>query len=443
MKKLVIIGAGPGGYEVAIEASHEDLEVILIDKADLGGTCLNVGCIPTKTIYKSAEIIKNIKSGEDHGVNGSYELDFARVIEKKNEVVEGLQKGIEFLLNKGNVRFIQGEASFISEKVVKVNDEEIEADYIIIASGSYARKLNIPGADQDNVVTSTEMLDLKEVPKSLCVIGGGVIGSEFASIFNLFGSEVTILEYMPNLLGPFEEDIAKRFKPTLSKQGIKVITNAGATKIEGNTVYYESKGKEASVEADLILMSTGRGAYMDNLGLENAGIEYDKFGIKVDDKLETNVSGVWAVGDCLGKVMLAHTASYQSFYVLDQIMNRDNNTNMDMVPGCVFTFPELSMIGLTKKEAIEKYGKENVEVRKSMYTANGKANAMGETNGFLQLVMHDGYVVGGSIMGYSASTIIHEIALIIHSGRPLNHFRGMIFAHPTLSEVLMHAIRHI
>lgn len=439
MKKLVIIGAGPGGYEVAIEASKEELEVILIDKDELGGTCLNYGCIPTKTLYKSAEVIKTIKHGEKFGVTGSYNLNLSQVIKNKDEVVTGLKKGIDFLLNKGNVRFIKGEAKFLSKNSVEVNDETIVGDYFLIATGSVPRMLNIPGADSDIVVTSKEMLSLTEVPKRLTVIGGGVVGLELASIYNNFGSEVTVVEFQKHLISMFDEDISKRIKPALSKQGIKIITNAAVKEIKGNEVIYDSKGKEASVEADLVLMSTGRAAYYDNLNLEAIGVEYDRGGIKVNDDFMTNVNNVFAVGDCIGGMMLAHTATFQSYKVLDLIMGRGNNTDFNMVPGCVFTFPEIATIGLTKVEAKAKH--ENVEVIKSMYSANGKATAMGE-DGFVQLIVVDDLIVGASILGYSASTLIHEIALIIGSGKSLSSFRDVIFAHPTLSEVVMHAIRH-
>jgi len=439
MKKLVIIGAGPGGYEVAIEASKEELEVILIDKNELGGTCLNYGCIPTKTLYKSAEIIKNIKSGAKFGVTAEFKLDLNQVMINKDSVVTGLKKGIEFLLNKGNVKFIKGEAKFLSDKTIEVNGETIEADYFLIATGSVPRMLNIPGSDSEIVVTSKEMLELTEVPKRLTVIGGGVVGVELASIYNNFGSEVTIVEFQKLLLSTFDEDISKRIKPALSKQGIKIITNAAVKEIKGNNVLYDLKGKEASVEADLVLMSTGRAPYTDKLNISKIGIEFDRSGIKVNDNFMTNKNNIFAVGDCIGGMMLAHTATYQSYKVLDYIMGRTNGTDFDMVPGCVFTFPEIATIGLTKAQAKEKF--ETVDVIKSMYSANGKANAMGE-DGFIQLVVVSGKIVGASILGYSASTLIHEIALIIGSGKLLSDFKDVIFAHPTLSEVLSHAIRH-
>lgn len=439
MKKLVIIGAGPGGYEVAIEASKEELEVILIDKHEIGGTCLNYGCIPTKTLYKSAEVIKNIQNGEKFGVKGNYEVDLPQVMANKDEVVSSLKKGINFLLDKGNVTIIEGEAKFVSENAVEVNGETIEADYFLVATGSVPRMLNIPGADSDIVVTSKEMLELKEVPKRLTVIGGGVVGVELASIYNMFGSEVTIIEFQKNLLGMFDEDISKRIKPALKKQGINIITGAACKEIKGNEVIYDLKGKEESVEADLVLMSTGRAPYYDNLGLEKIGVEFDRSGIIVDEDYKTNVKGIYAVGDCIGGMMLAHTATYQSYKVLDQIVGRDNHTDFDMVPACVFTFPEIASIGLTKKEAKDKF--ENVEVIKSNYAANGKALSMGE-DGFLQLIVVEDKIVGASILGYSASTIIHEIALIIGSNKSITDFKDVIFAHPTLSEILAHALRH-
>ncbi|QVK20143.1 dihydrolipoyl dehydrogenase [Mycoplasmatota bacterium] len=439
MEKLVIIGAGPGGYEVAIEAAQKGLEVVLIDKDELGGTCLNYGCIPTKTLYKSSEIIKSIKGGNQFGIDAEYKIDFEKVISNKDKIVADLKNGIDFLIKKNKIEFIKGEATFVDERSIKVNDQVIEGDYFIIATGSAVRMLDIEGVDSEAVVTSKEMLSLNQIPKTLTVIGGGVIGVELASIYNYFGSEVTILEYQKNLLGYFEEDISKRFKPVLTKQGINVVTGANVTKIDNNTVTYNIKGQENSIDAELILMSVGRIAYMDNLNIEKIGIEFDKTGIKVNDNFQTSIPNIYAVGDVLGGSMLAHTATFQSYKALSHILNEENTTDFNMIPACVFTFPELASIGLTRKEAKEKF--DSIEVRKGQYSANGKANAMGENTGFIQIILNDGYIVGASIMGYSASTIIHEIALIINSGKRIDEFRDMIFAHPTLSEVLSSAIR--
>ncbi|XMB87402.1 dihydrolipoyl dehydrogenase [Mycoplasmatota bacterium WC44] len=440
MKKLVIIGAGPGGYEVAFEASEKGLDVTLIDKDELGGTCLNYGCIPTKTLYKSAEIIKNIKNGSQFGIDADYSVNFKQIIDNKENVVSNLKQGIEFLIKKHKINFIKGEASFVNENSISVNGEIIEGDYFIIATGSNVKIPNIEGVNSKNVVTSKEMLSLEKLPKSLTVIGGGVVGVELASIYNQFGTEVTILEYQKNLLGFFEEDISKRFKPILSKQGINVITNAAVTKIDDTDVYYNIKDKENNISSELVLISTGRKSYTDNLKLDVIGVEYDLNGIKVNNDYETNVKNIYAVGDVIGGSMLAHTATFQSYKVLDIILGEENKTDFEMFPACVFTFPELASIGLTRKEAKDKYT--DIVVKKGLYSANGKANAMGEENGFIQIITHNDLIVGASIMGYSASTIIHEIAIIANSGKPLSEFKDMIFAHPTLSEVLSSAIRN-
>ncbi len=439
MKKIIIIGAGPGGYEVAIEAAKKGLDVTLIDKDELGGTCLNYGCIPTKTLYRSAELIKSSNNSEQFGVKSSIDFDFTQAMENKDSIVDNLKKGIEFLINKNEIRYIKGEATFIDKKSLKVNDEVISGDYFLIATGSTVKMLEIDGIDSKYVVTSKEMLSLKKLPKSLTVIGGGVVGVELASIYNQFGTEVTILEYQKNLLGFIEEDISKRLKPILKKQGINVVTSAEVTKVDKDTVYYNLKGSELKVESELILMSCGRKSYIDNLGISEIGIEFENKGINVNENYQTNLEHIYAVGDVLGETMLAHTATFQSYKALAHMLGEENSTNFSMFPACVFTFPEIATIGLTKKQAKELF--ETIEIKKAVYAANGKANAMGASEGFVQLVINDGFIVGASILGYSASTIIHEIAIIIESGKRLVEFKDMIFAHPTLSEVLALAIR--
>jgi len=439
MKKLIIIGAGPGGYEVAFEAAKEGLDVTLIEKHKVGGTCLNYGCIPTKTLYRSAEIAKILDKSTKLGIESSYTVNMKHVIKNKDDVVSKLAKGIEFLIKKHNIKFVYGEASFVDSKTVKVEDELISGDYFLIATGSTASILPIPGVDSESVITSKEALELENVPKSLTVIGGGVVGLELASIYNYLGSDVTVLEYQKNLLGMFEEDVTKRFKGVLKKQGVNVITSAEVKEISGNKTIYNIKDETYSIEAEYILMAVGRKPYFDNLGLENTNIRFSANGIEVDEHFMTSEENVYAVGDCIGGMMLAHTATYQSYYVLSHILNKTNLTDFNYTPACVFTYPEIASIGYTRSQAQEKY--DNIEIKKSMYSANGKANAMDETEGFIQIILSDGFVVGAAIMGYSASTIIHEIATIIHSGKKLEEYRDMIYAHPTLSEVLGMLIR--
>ena len=427
---MLIIGGGPGGYETAVEAAKRGMEVTLISEGPLGGTCLNEGCIPTKTFCHYAELIEqNIKAGLD------CKPAFAAAAERKQAVVEQLRGGIDMLL-KG-VEVVKGRAEFKDSKTVICNGVDYTADKIIIATGSVSASLPVPGGD--SCITSKEMLELTEVPESLCVIGGGVIGLEFASIFRSFGSEVTVLEFCPNILPRFDSDLAKRLKQSLSKRGINIEVQAQVTGIEGNTVTYIKKDKECTVQASKILMAVGRRPNTDGLNLEAAGIDYTRKGITVNDRFETSVPGIYAVGDVTGGIMLAHAATYQGLHALNAICGLTDSINFDLVPAAVFTMPEVAMVGLTEEQCEE----QELEVRclKSFYRANGKAVSMDETDGYCKVIVdNDGKVLGAHIMGAHASDLIHEITTAINLGATLEQLQSVIHAHPTLSEVLQSAL---
>ena len=428
--RLLIIGGGPGGYETAVEAAKRGMEVTLISEGPLGGTCLNEGCIPTKTFCHYAELIEqNIKAGLD------CKPAFAAAAERKQAVVEQLRGGIDMLL-KG-VQVVQGRAQFKDSKMVTCNGVDYTADKIIIATGSVSASLPVPGAE--SCITSKEILELTEVPESLCVIGGGVIGLEFASIFRSFGSEVTVLEFCPNILPRFDSDLAKRLKQSLSKRGINIEVQAQVTRIDGNTVTYIKKEKECTVQASKVLMAVGRRPNTDGLNLEAAGIDYTRKGITVNDRFETSVPGIYAVGDVTGGIMLAHAATYQGLHALNAICGLTDSINFDLVPAAVFTMPEVAMVGLTEEQCEE----QEIEVRclKSFYRANGKAVSMDETDGYCKVIVdNDGKVLGAHIMGAHASDLIHEITTAINLGATLEQLQSVIHAHPTLSEVLQSAI---
>ena len=427
---MLIIGAGPGGYETAVEAAKRGMEVTLISEGPMGGTCLNEGCIPTKTFCHYAELIEqNLKAGLD------CKPSFAAAAERKQAVIEQLRGGIDMLL-KG-VQVVQGRAQFKDAKTVVCNGTEYTADKIIIATGSVSASLPIPGAD--SCITSKEILDLKEVPASLCVIGGGVIGLEFASIFRSFGSEVTVLEYCPNILPRFDVDLAKRLKQSLSKRGINIEVQAQVTRIDGNTVTYIKKEKEFTVQADKILMAVGRRPNVEGLNLEAAGIDYTRKGITVNDRFETSVPGIYAVGDVTGGIMLAHAATYQGLHALNSICGQSDSIRFDLIPAAVFTMPEVATIGLTEEQCKE----QELEVRclKSFYRANGKAVSMDETDGYCKIIAgQDGTILGAHILGAHASDLIHEIAAVINMGGTLEKMQSVIHAHPTLSEIVQSAL---
>ena len=427
---MLIIGAGPGGYETAVEAVKRGMEVTLITEGPLGGTCLNEGCIPTKTFCHYAELIEqNIKAGLD------CKPAFSAAAERKQAVIQQLRGGIDMLL-KG-VEVVQGRAEFKDSKTVTCKGVDYTADKIIIATGSVSASLPVPGAE--SCLTSKEILELTEVPQSLCVIGGGVIGLEFASIFRSFGSEVTVLEFCPNILPRFDSDLAKRLKQLLSKRGINIEVQAQVTRIEGGTVTYIKKEKECTVEADKVLMAVGRRPNTEGLNLEAAGIDYTRKGITVNDRFETSVPGIYAVGDVTGGIMLAHAATYQGLHALNAICGQTDSIRFDLIPAAVFTMPEVATVGLTEEQCKE----QELEVRclKSFYRANGKAVSMDETDGYCKVIVdNDGKVLGAHIMGAHASDLIHEITTAINLGATLDKLQSIIHAHPTLSEIFQSAL---
>ena len=468
--KIIIIGAGPGGYETALLAAKRGVEVVLIEAGHVGGTCLNEGCIPTKTFCKNAEVLDGLKEAETFGVTGlSYGFDFSAVAARKNAVVEQLRGGVEGLLGHKLITLVRGKAAFKDAHTVVVSPADVDADvdaeaaaepaeytadYIIIATGSVSASLPIPGADLPGILTSKEILDIQEVPKSLCVIGGGVIGLEFASIFSSFGSEVTVLEYCKDILPRFDTDLAKRLKQSLGKRGINIETQAQVTGIEvlqaesteiGSgekyAVSYTRKGKEETVVADKVLMAVGRKANLKSLNLDDIGLEYTPRGIVVDDKtMQTNIPHIYAVGDINGKMMLAHAATFQGIVALDHIMGVDNEIDLSVMPAAVFTSPEAASVGLTEDECKDK----GIPVKclKSFFRANGKAVTMGETDGFCKVVVaaEPGRILGCHLYGPHASDIIQEACALISRKATLEQCQSIIHTHPTLTEVFQSAL---
>ena len=464
--KIIIIGAGPGGYETALLAAKRGVEVVLIEAGHVGGTCLNEGCIPTKTFCKNAEVLDGLKEAETFGVTGlSYGFDFSAVAARKNAVVEQLRGGVEGLLGHKLITLVRGKAAFKDAHTVVVTPADVDAeaaaesaeytaDYIIIATGSVSASLPIPGADLPGILTSKEILDIQDVPKSLCVIGGGVIGLEFASIFSSFGSEVTVLEYCKDILPRFDTDLAKRLKQSLGKRGINIETQAQVTGIEvlqaesteiGSgekyAVSYTRKGKEETVVADKVLMAVGRKANLKSLNLDDICLEYTPRGIVVDDRtMQTNIPHIYAVGDINGKMMLAHAATFQGIVALDHIMGVANEIDLSVMPAAVFTSPEAASVGLTEDECKDK----GIPVKclKSFFRANGKAVTMGETDGFCKVVVaaEPGRILGCHLYGPHASDIIQEACALISRKATLEQCQSIIHTHPTLTEVFQSAL---
>ena len=450
--KIIIIGAGPGGYETALLAAKRGVEVTLIEAGPVGGTCLNEGCIPTKAFCKNAEVLDGLREAEAFGVTGlSYGFDFSAVTARKNAVVEQLRGGVEGLLGHKNITLVRGKASFKDDHTVVVDNDEYTADYIIIATGSVSASLPIPGVDLPGILTSKEILDIQEVPQRLCVIGGGVIGLEFASIFKSFGSEVTVLEYFKEILPRFDSDLSKRLKQSLGKRGIEICTQAQVTGIEETTVMsgdvetsaykvsYTRKGKEEVVEADKVLMAVGRKANVASLNLSDIGVEFTPKGIVVDDKtMQTNIPHIYAVGDINGKMMLAHAATFQGIVALDHIMGIENEIDLSVIPAAVFTSPEAASVGMTEEDC--KAAGIPVKCLKSFFRANGKAVTMGETDGFCKLIVSDDRILGCHLYGPHASDIVQEACALITRKATIKEFESIIHTHPTLTEVLQSAV---
>lgn len=442
---IIIIGAGPGGYETAVHAAKQGLSVTIFEERKPGGTCLNEGCIPTKSFCKNAEVMEQLKEAEVYGIEHlSYSFDFQKVVERKNQVVELLNAGIDSLMQHKLITYIKGKAQLKDAHTVVVNGEEYSADYILIATGSVTKLLPVPGMNLPGVLTSKEMLDIDHIPERLCVIGAGVIGLEFASIFHRFGSKVTVVEYAKEILPNFDTDIAKRLKQTLGKRGIEIVNQAkvGGVAKQGDTlvVSYEYKGEQKVCEADTVLVAVGRAANVEALNLQDIGIEYSPKGISVNENMQTNIPHIYAIGDVNGLCMLAHAATFQGLRALHHIQKQTDSIRLDIIPAAVFTSPEAAMVGLTEEQCKEK-GIAFV-TKKAFFRANGKALAMNEPDGFCKLIVssEDERILGCHLFGAHSADLIQEVCAMMNKEVTLTEFKQVIHGHPTLGEVLQSAL---
>ena len=432
---FIIIGGGPGGYEIAADLAADGRKVILIERDRLGGTCLNRGCIPTKCLCASASAAMTVADAASYGVDvPAFTLDYGRAVERAAAVMDQLRGGIEAMLR--DVEVIIGEASLKPDKVVVVNGEHLTAGRIIIATGSRPAVPDIPGTSL--AVTSDGFLSLTDVPRRVAIIGGGVIGLEFASILAAFGREVTVLEFCKEVLPQFDGEIAKRLRTTLSRRGIKFLTSTRVTAIEkGLRILYEGKRGNDSLDCDLAVMAVGRHPVMPQ-GIEAAGIELDGRGfIKVDELMETSVGGIYAVGDVNGLCMLAHAASAQARRA------SGIDVNLDIIPSAVFTSPEAAMVGMTEDRARKK-GHE-LMIGKASFAANGKALAMAESDGTVKIIFdrESGLILGCHIIGPHAADLIAEVAALMFGMTTREELaEKLVHGHPTLSEALQDASRN-
>lgn len=447
--KIAIIGGGPGGYVAAIKAAKLGAKVVLIEKDRLGGVCLNKGCIPTKALSRSSEVLSLVKRAAEFGIEvGSFIPQYKNAVERKNKIVDRLVGGIEFLLKSNNVEVIKGEAQFVDKNTLKVlnniEDITIKTQYIIIATGSKPAKLPIEGFENEDVLNSDDILSLNELPKKMLIIGGGIIGMEFAFILRQFGAEITVVEMMSEILPNVDVEVRKVIKRSATKQGIKIYTSSKVERIVkeesgGLIVIVDVKGSEKSIYADKVFVSIGRILNTDIKGLENLNIEFDRKAIKVNEHMRTNIDNIYAIGDVTGKMMLAHVASSQGIVASMNIMGYEAKIDYSKIPAVIFTHPEIGYIGITEEEAKQKY---NLKVGKFPFTANGKALTYGETEGFVKIIT-DGdsdNILGVWIVGPNASDLISTLSLAMQKGLKVNEIEDIIYAHPTTAEAMMEAV---
>ncbi len=452
---VVVIGSGPGGYVCAIKAAQLGLKVAVVEKrATFGGTCLNIGCIPSKALLHASEMLAEAEHNFDTlGIEISKpKANLTKMMAHKDEVVKANVGGVAFLFKKNKIDTFIGTGKIIEGKLVEVtgNDgltQQIEAAAIVIATGSDVA--GIPGVevdiDEKVIVSSTGALTLEKVPGNLVVVGGGVIGLELGSVWARLGAKVTVVEYLDNILGGMDGEVSKQFQRMLGKQGFEFKLGSKVTGVKkgkkGASVTFEPvKGGDAeTVEADVVLISTGRRPYTDNLGLDIVGVEMDRGKVKTDHQYRTNVPGIYAIGDVIAGPMLAHKAEDEGIALAEILAGQHGHVNYDVIPGVVYTSPEIASVGKTEEE-LKKAGIE-YKVGKFPFTANGRARAMLHTDGFVKILADKATdrVLGGHILGHGAGEMIHEIAVLMEFGGSSEDLARTCHAHPTMSEAVREA----
>lgn len=446
--KIIIIGGGPAGYVGALKAAQLGAEVTVIEDTEVGGTCLNRGCIPTKTLIASSETLNKVKNCADFGLelNGSVIPNIQKIIERKNRVVSVQVKGIRSLFKSWGVNLIEGKGILLSPEKAEVEKKDgsievLTADRIIIATGSRPAQIPIFPFDGERILSSNDALNLTEIPKSLLIVGAGVIGCEFACIFSEFGTEITMVEMLPRAVSTEDTEISELLERELKKKRIKLFTGVSVNRIEGQKDgihAYLSNGKE--IVTDKVLVSIGRALNSENIGLEAIGIHKGQRGeIVVNERMETNISGIYAAGDVTGGILLAHVASREGIVAAINACGGDARIDYSVVPAAIFTSPEIASVGLREHQAVEKGI--NIRTGHFQFRALGKAHAMGEISGFVKIVANakDDRVLGGHIIGPHASDLIHEVSLAIKAGLKVKDIANTIHAHPTLAEGIMEA----
>ena len=439
-KKIVVIGGGPGGYVAAIKAAQAGAQVTLAEHKELGGTCLNVGCIPTKALLHIGEFYHRIKSGSVAGVKADAVIDWPDAQRYKGKIVGQLKGGVNSLLRHNGVRTLNEKAFPVMGRKVKIGSEEIEADAIILATGSVITELNFPGADLPEVINSDAALSIKKLPKSIIIVGGGVIGMEFATLFNQLGTQVTVLEMLPEILPMFDAEISSYLREKLEADGVRIHTSAKLTsvskKTSGLTVCFNQGGAEHKTISEYVLVAVGRRPNTVGLGLEKLGVKLVKSAIETDEYFRTNSPGIYAIGDCNGKNMLAHAAMAQGIAAVEHIMGAPVHYNPKTVPGCVYSSPEVAAVGMTEKQAAD--AGMDYSVGLFSLANNGKSLIDDAGRGFVKIIADKkfGEVLGVHIIGSRATEMIGEAALCMNMEGTVEDIANSIHAHPTVSEAM-------
>src|SRR3989441_3251611 len=438
---VAVIGGGPGGYVAALRAAQLGAKTSMCERAGIGGTCLARCCIPSKSLLQSSELYTLAKAGHPFGlVADNIRFDWPAAQKRKGQVVDQLVKGVEGLLKAGGITSFKGSARLAGKGFVDVSGEQLQAKDIVIATGSAVARIPLPGAEL--TIDSDQILELKEVPRRLAVIGGGVVGMEFAAMFAALGSKVTVLEMLPQVLAMVDADLVAVYSKHLSKVGGEIHTDSKVSEVVKRNgalqVRFSTGGEGGAVDADQVLLAVGRTPYTQGLDAEKAGVQLDRGRVVVDDHLRTSADGVWAIGDVIGGVMLAHVASYEGVCAAENIAGHgDRGPDYHAAPNCVYTDPEIAHVGLGEKEAKEK--SISVKVGKFPFAAAGRALTLGQTEGFVKVIAdaESGKLLGAHIIGPRATDLIAEATLAIQNGLTLEQIDLTIHAHPTLPESLL------
>ena len=446
---LIVIGSGPGGYVAAIRASQLGMKTAIVERSELGGICLNWGCIPTKALLKSAQVFEYLKHAGDYGIKVSGgEADFPAVVKRSRDVADGMSKGVQFLMKKNKIEVIKGFGKVKTGKKVEVDDAGkktvIEAKNIIMAVGARSRALpNLP-QDGKKIIGYREAMVLPKMPKSMVVVGSGAIGSEFAYFYATMGTKVTLVEFMPNVVPVEDEEVSKQLERSFKKIGMTVLTSSEVlsvdTKGDGCKVKIKSKVGEETIDCDIVLSAVGIQTNLENIGLEEVGIATDKGKILTNPFYQTNIPGYYAIGDCVGGQALAHVASAEGIICVEKMAGHNPEPlNYNNIPGCTYTSPEIASVGYTEKQAKEK-GYE-IKVGKFPYSASGKASAAGQKDGFIKLIFDAKYgeVLGAHMIGYNVTEMIAEIVVARKLETTGHEILKSVHPHPTMSEAIMEA----